>query len=53
MGDSLEEEKENKEEKGFRKNLRVEALEDFATDCFKKLPESVCKFCAQGPSLQA
>ena len=50
-GDSLEEEKENKEEKDLSKKLRVEALEDFAKgiiDCFTKLPESVCRLCAQG-----
>ena len=44
----MEEEKENKEEKDLSKKLRVEALEDFAKgiiDCFKKLPESVCKLC--------
>ena len=49
--DSLEEEKENKEEKELGKKLRVEALEDFAQgiiDCFTKLPESVCKLCAEG-----
>ena len=49
-GDSLEEEKENKE-KDLSKKLRVEVLEDFAKgiiDCLKKLPVSVCKLCAQG-----
>ena len=48
---TLEEEKENKEEKDLSKKLRVEALEDFAKgiiDCFTKLPESVCRLCAQG-----
>jgi hypothetical protein len=47
----LEEEKESKEEKKLGKKLRVEALEDFAKgiiDCFTKLPESVCRLCAQG-----
>ena len=49
--DSLEEEKENKEEKEVGKKIWVEALEDFAQgiiDCFTKLPESVCKLCAEG-----
>ena len=37
--------------KELGKKFRVEALEDFAQgiiNCFTKLPESVCKLCAEG-----